>query len=83
MSAFAGGSPAALGATFPWSVECESPPQQLFSSTYPCSEIPLFHLQSCPGKWIVLARCLHQLQSLLGTASFQQEKNPLFQEQNT
>lgn len=69
-TAVAGGSPAALGGTFPC-VQREMPPQQLFSSTCPCSEMPLFHLESCHGQWIVLARCLHQLQSLLGTASFQ------------
>lgn len=73
-TAVAGGSPAALGGNFPC-VECEIPPQQLFSPTYPGSEMLLFHLESCHGKWIVLACCLHQLQSLLGTASFQQEKN--------
>ena len=35
------------------------------------SEMPLFNLESYHGKWFVLACCLHQMKSLLGTTSFQ------------
>lgn len=38
------------------------------------SEMPLFNLETYPGKWIVLACCLHEMKSLLGTTSFQYEK---------
>lgn len=35
------------------------------------SEMLLSDLENCQGKWIVLACCLHQMKSLLGTTSFQ------------